>query len=158
MSTPKLPFACFFSERVTLPSPAPHSYVLGTGQGGRRIMMGIKRVWKARTRPGNSKINLLILSRLRVSDSVLRERLLGAGLWPETAHSLRTENLSVLFRVDRKPVGLPPPFYQPPPPASTLTGLSLEGQIREKDPTGSPSDPVLQLQVRGVNCARGIPQ
>lgn len=111
--------------------------------------MGLNRVWKARTSPGNSKINLLILSRLRVRDSVLRERLLGAGLWPETAHSLRTENLSVLFRVDReerKPVGLPPPFYQPPPPASTLTGLSLGGQIREKDPTGSPSDPVLQLR------------
>lgn len=82
MPTQTLPFACFFSG-VTLPAPAPLSYILGTRQGGGRVPTGLNRVWRAGTcvRPGNSKISLLILSRLRVSDSVLRERLFGHETW-----------------------------------------------------------------------------
>lgn len=45
--------------------------------------MGLNRVWRAgtRVRPGNSKISLLILSWLRISDSVLRERVFGHETW-----------------------------------------------------------------------------
>ena len=59
-------------------------------------------------RPGNSKISLLILSWLRVSDYVLRQRLFGHETWGRimARGSLQRgdepRNLCVLFRVDRK--------------------------------------------------------
>lgn len=126
---------------------------------GEESCLGLTRVCVGGTlvRPGNSKISLLILSRLRVSDCLKREAFWTQTLEQDygqrqpTEEETRPRNLYILLgfaREEGKCSGLHPPSFQPPSPASILRGLSPSCQIWERDPTVSPSDPALQVDLQ----------